>query len=193
MNVFCFIVVILISFPIYGQTQDDLDAIRDVEIYLFKETCHNPNSFYKLNKEKQDQLLNEYDSLKEFPIEYCPNYINIEKCNLQDEPFLFGSDIKSFNWNTKTLVLSEEGRDKLYSIKFNYFGEPFSLKIKGEHILNAWFWSIGSSQICSRIYGKLIPNSNSINLRFAKGFGCGPNPLDDENVTAKIISLQHQD
>ncbi|WP_299682127.1 hypothetical protein [uncultured Dokdonia sp.] len=192
MNVFYFIVAIFISFPIYSQTQEDLNAIRGVEIYLFKEICNNPNSFYKLPKEKQDQLFNDYDSFKEFPVEYCPDYINLKKCNLQEDPFLLGSDIKSFNWNTKTLVLSEEGKSKLSTIKFKYFGAPFSLKIKGEHIFNAWFWSIGSSQICSRVYGKLMPNTNSINLRFAKGFGCGPNPLEDENITAKIVSLQHQ-
>ena len=193
MRFFYFLVVVFISYPMYSQSHDRLDTISDVEIYLFEELCNNSSSFYKLNKNKQEELLNNYNALKDFPIKYCPDYINVEKCNLQKEPFLLGSDIESFNWNTKTLILSETGMSKLLAVKFEYFGIPFTLKVKGEEILNAWFWSFGSSQVCFRVYGQLIPGSNSITLKFSKGFGCGPNPLNDQNITTKILFLQNQE
>lgn len=183
----------LLCTSVNGQTHLELNDIKDVEIYFFEDLCLNKNSFYRLDKKQQQEFMSQYSSLKDLPIVYSPDYINSDLCKLRDTPFLNKLDIASFNWNTGKLVLTATGRNKLSKINFKYFGVPFTLKVKGASILNAWFWSIGSSQVCTRVYGQLIQDSKKITLKFDNSlFGWGSDPFQEESTIKKLLYLQQQ-
>lgn len=178
-------------FSVFGQEHPELNSIQDVEIFLFEEFYMNKNSIFHFNEKNRKEIINQYGELKDVPIVFSPDYINSDICKLKETPFLNKYDIESFNWNTGELILTSEGRGKLSQINFKYFGEPFTIKVKGQNILNAWFWGIGSSQICTRVYGQIREGSNKILLKFdTNRYGIGPNPFFNQEKIETLLKLQ---
>jgi len=144
-----------------------------------------------MNFREREKFISEYKKVEEIPVVFCPEYINSNLCELDDKPYLNKNDIKSFNWNTKTLILTEYGKAKVNRLKYNYHGIPFTLKIKGEKIFNGWFWYYSSSAACSRVYCTIMPDSDVINFKFRNDkYSCGPNPFNDKNTIDKLLSLK---
>jgi hypothetical protein len=187
------ILLLFSSLYVSGQSHPELNDIKGVEIFLFEGECRNQNSIFSLNEEERNDIGSQYRLLKEIPAVFSPDYINSDLCKLKDTPFLNKTDIDSFNWNTGELILSDTGKGKLSQLEYYYyFGVPFTMKVKGQAILNAWFWSMASSQICTRVYGLIRPESNSIILKFDHRLGMGINPLLEKEGIARLIQLQQE-
>jgi hypothetical protein len=114
-----------------AQNHNELDSITGVEIYLFKKLCLNDNSYNNMDWKKREEFISKYKNLEDIPAVFCPEYINSNLCELDDKPFLSNHDIKSFNWNSRTLILTQYGKTKVNRLKYNYHGIPFTIKVKG--------------------------------------------------------------
>ena len=190
MNKILLIIFLTATYAI-GQNKSELDNIKGVEIFLFKNLCLNSNSYIELDFESRKQFIANYKDKSEIPLIFCPEYINPNLCELEEKPFLQEEDIESFNWNSGELVLTNSGLEKISELKYRYHGEPFSLKVKNQSILYGWFWYYASSAGCTRVSGMVKPGVKEIYLKFGDGnYYCGPNPFLDKKLIEQLVYLQ---
>lgn len=168
--------------------QDHNEHLTGMEIYLFKKVCHNEQSYLQLHKKDAKRFSKKHKTTGDIPLNLCKNYINLEHCEIDDQPFLSHADIESFNWNEKTINLTKSGLAKMTQLKIPITGTPFVIKANNQVFYSAWFWNSVSSEGCDRVYCMVNPNSKALKLNFGIGsYKCGKDPRND---TALLEALK---
>lgn len=174
---------------IHCQNQIDLSNIQGLEIYLLETECRNERSYNELKTEAEQKAFTaKYNTTTDFPIDKCAYFLDLENCTQQSQPFLNKTDIKSFDWKSKKILLNDNGIEKLDKLEVPLRGLAFVLKINGNDVYGGWFWNKFSSHGCDRVWTWQNPREKSLNLKFGLvGFKCGKDPRTDESLIRKAI------
>jgi hypothetical protein len=189
---FFLIFIILISFSKgICQESPEFEHLEGMEIYLFENDCINENSYIYLNKKKSEQFAKEYTESEKIPLVFCKNYIDLENCKIENDAFLSHIDIEYYNWNEKTIYLTESGKKKLNKLIIPVQGTPYVIKVKEKVFYGAWLWYFASSEGCDRVYSMVNPNTLKLKLNFGIGkYKCGKDPRNNSRLLNALLNYR---
>ena len=176
------LIILFLSIPnfLFAQSEDSIKLVG-FEIYLLKKYSRNPNSYLFLDKSELKKIKKKKNQI---PDSICADYLDWNKIELFDKPFLTLSDIKYYSWTDHTIVLTQSGTEKIKSLKGNVQGTPFAIVINGKVQFGGKFRWRGSSILNDRVFTSFISDFKEIKINF---YGCGEDPRNSSDFRSKLV------
>lgn len=173
-----------------SQTESDEKLYNRFEIYFVEEFVGSQSSYWDFNKKELRQFKKEYKKTTKIPDSICHWFIDLEKSQIKEKPFLNESDIEYYSPKNFKIKLTKSGKEKMSQLKANTIpvsGKPFIIVANEKKLIGAWFWSRYSSYLCDRIYSLIDEETELFELSF---LNCGNDPRKEMEFINELTEIK---